>query len=61
MDGLEIIILSEVSQRKANIIRDHEYMEANLKKYRRTYKTEADATILKPNVWLPKGNMLWEG
>ena len=53
--ALEIIILSEVSQRKSNIIY-HLYVES--KKYDTNeliYKTETESQISKSNLSLPKG------
>jgi len=47
------IILSETSQRKISYGITYIW---NLKKlYKRTYKTETDSKISKPNLWLPKG------
>ena len=40
---LEIVILSEVSQRKKNIIRYHLYMESFKKRSKWTYTTEIDS------------------
>ena len=53
---LEIIMLSEVRQKKTNI-RYHSYVESNLKydTNELIYKTETDLPILKTNLWLPKG------
>ena len=54
----ETVILSEVSQRKTNIVY-HSYMESNFFLKKETneliYKIEADLQILKINLWLPKG------
>ena len=53
---LEIIILSEVSQTKTNIIRCHLYVESNKNDTNELfYKTETDSQISKSNLWLPKG------
>ena len=49
---LEIIILSEVSQRQ---ILAHKCVESNRNDNNRTYKTEIDSKISKPNLGLPKG------
>ena len=49
---LEIIILSKVTQ--TNNIGDHYNVESNKKWYKRTYKTETDSNILKPNSCFPK-------
>ena len=58
---LEIITLSEVSQRKTNIIY-HSYVESNLKKANELiYKTETELQISKTNLWLPKGKRSREG
>ena len=59
---LEIIILSEISPRKTNIIY-HSYVESNLKNNTNEliYKTETDSQILKTNFWLPKGKHGGEG
>ena len=57
MMDLEIITVSEVNQRKTNIIWYHLYVESNLKNDTNelTYKTETDSHISKSNLWLPKG------
>ena len=53
---LEIIILSEVSQRKTNIIWYHLYMESLKNDTNElVYKTETDSQIQKTNLWLPNG------
>ena len=53
---LKIIMLSEASQRKTNIICYHLYVESN-KNYTNEliYKTVIDSQISKSNLWLPKG------
>ena len=60
---LEMIILSEVSQTKTNIIRYHSYVESNFKNdiNELIYKTETDSKISKTNLWLPKGKCGGEG
>ena len=59
---LKIIILSEVSQTKTNIIWYHSFMESNFLKNdinELTYKT--DSQILKTNLIVTKGEMwVWE-
>ena len=50
---VEIVILSEVSQTKADIIWYHLYMESW--KSELIYKTKTDSQILLKNLWLPKG------
>ena len=54
--GLEIIILTEVSQKKTNIVWYY-YLWNLLKNYRNEfiYITERDSQTLKTNLWLPKG------
>ena len=61
--ALEIIILSEVNQRKTNITWYHSYMKPNLKNETNelTNKTETDLQISKPNLWWPKGKRGGEG
>ena len=55
--NLETIILSEVSQRKTNMIRYHscgiQFCKNDINEL--TYKTETDSQISKTNLWLPKG------
>ena len=51
---LEIIILNEVSQRKANIIRYHLYVESKKNTNEFIYKTEIDSQTSKTNLLLPK-------
>ena len=52
---LEIIILSEVSQRKTNTIY-HLYVESKKNDTNELiYKTETNSQISKTNLWLPKG------
>ena len=63
---LKIIILSEVSQTKTNIIWGHSYVESNFLKKRTKrneliYKTETDLQISKTILWLPKGKQTWRG
>ena len=53
--GLEGVILSEVRQRRRNIIRHPLYVASKKKWYKRTYKTERDSQTLKSNLWLPGG------
>ena len=60
--GLEIIIPSEVSQRKTNIVCYYLYVESN--KYDTkdlTYKTETNSWTWKSNLGLPEGKPWWEG
>ena len=59
---LEIIILSEVSQRKTNIIWHHLYVESQKNDTNELiYKTETDSQTQKTNLWLPKGKAEGEG
>ena len=60
---LEIVILSEVRQRKTNIIWHHLPVESKKKNGRNEliYKTETDLQISKTNLWLPKGKSSGEG
>ena len=52
---LEIIILSEISQRKTNIIWYHIYVESK-KMIQWTYiQNRNRPTDIKSNLWLPKG------
>ena len=53
---LEIIIISEVSQRQISC--DITYMWHLIKNDTNEliYKTETDSQILKSNLWLPRGN-----
>ena len=51
---LEIIILSEVRQRKINIRRYHLYVEEKKDTNELMCRTETDLQTLK-NLWLPKG------
>ena len=54
---LELIILSEVSQTKINIIWYHSYVESDFLNdiNELIYKTETDSQISKKKLWLPKG------
>ena len=55
---LKIIILSEVRQRKTNVLRYHLHVESKKKKKSTNellYKTEIDSQSSKTNFWLPKG------
>ena len=54
---LEVIILSEVSQkRKTNIVWYHFHVDSKKNDTNELiYKTEIDSQILKANLWLPKG------
>ena len=60
MDGLDIIILSEVSQIRKD--KYHITYTWNLKKKKKKdtneliFKTEIDSQTSKTNLWLPKGN-----
>ena len=56
---LEIIIFSEASQTKSNIIC---YLHVDSKKWYKwtMYKTEIDSQTQKTNLWLPKGIAGWE-
>ena len=57
---LKIIILSEVSQIKTNIICYHSFMESNFLKNdinELTYETETDSQILKTSLIVTKGDM----
>ena len=58
---LEMIILSELSQRKTNIIYNlcAESKENDTNEL--IYKTETDSQIQKTNLWLPKGKGPWGG
>ena len=57
---LEMIILSEVSQRKINILWYHLHVESNKNSMNGLiYKTEIE--ILKANLWLLKGILGWVG
>ena len=49
---LKIIILSEVSQRKTNVIH-HLLVESKHNKNEFSYKTETDSQTWKANLWLP--------
>ena len=59
---LEIIILSEISQRKARTPLYHLYVESKKNDTNELiYKTEIDSQTQKTNLWLPKqkwGNIL---
>ena len=56
-----VIVLSEVSQRKTNIIWYHLYVECK-KSYKLTfYRTETDLPTQKTNSWLPKEKVVMEG
>ena len=58
----EIIILSEVSQRKTNIIWHHLYVESQKNDTNELiYKTEIDSPTKKRNFWLLKGKCWGEG
>ena len=58
---LDIIILSEVSQTKANIIWYHLYVKSNKNDTKElTNKTETNSQISKPILWLSQGK-LWGG
>ena len=59
---LEIITLSEVSQRKKNITWYNLYVESK-KNYTNEliYKTETDSQTQKMNSWLTEGKGGWEG
>ena len=52
---LEIIILSEVRQRKTNIIRCHLHVYVKYDTNELIYKTETDSQTQKTNLWLLKG------
>ena len=52
---LEIIILSEVSQRKTNIIWYDLMQNLKYDTNELIYQTEIDSQTLKTNLWLPKG------
>ena len=56
---LEIIILSEVRQRKTNIIWYYLYVESNKKNDTNEliYKTETDSQISKSNLQYQRGNV----
>ena len=56
---LEIIILSEVSQRKPNIIRYGLYVEYKNSTQELIWKTEIQSQVQKTNLWLPGGK--WGG
>ena len=59
---LEIIVLSEVRQRKTNIIWYHLYVESKENESNELiYKTETDSQTLKTNLCLPKGKHGGEG
>ena len=55
---LEIITLTEVRQRKTNIIRYCLYVESKKKMIHVSlfYKVETDSQTQKTNLWSPKGN-----
>ena len=53
---MEIIILTEVSQRKTNIMWYHLHMES-LKKCKLTSLQNRNRLTKKKNLWLPKGTM----
>ena len=60
---LEIIILSEVSQTKTNIIYDL-YVESKKRTNELFHSAETDSQSLKTNLWLPKGTgggEVWPG
>ena len=52
---LEIIILSEVRQRKTNIIWYHFYVESKKMIQMNLFTKQIDSQSLKTNLWLPKG------
>ena len=61
MDGPEIVILSEVSQKEkdkyhVNLI--HGILKKN-DTNKLIYKTEIDPQTYKANLWLPKGKGVW--
>ena len=59
---LEIITLSEVSQRKKNITWYNLYVESKKNyTYELIYKTETDSQTQKMNSWLTEGKGGWEG
>ena len=64
---LEILILSEVSQRKTNIIQYHIYVESTTKDMKELNgKTETNSQVSKPILWLSQvkplgGGKNWEG
>ena len=59
---LEIIVASEVNQRKTNIILNHSYVGYNKSDTKELiHKTETDSRTLKPNLWLPNGKHQGEG
>ena len=51
---LEIIILSEVSQRKKNTTLYRLYVESKKKNHMNSYKREIDPQTQKTNLWLSK-------
>ena len=53
---LEIIILSEVSQRQTSCDITHMWSLMKNGANELIYKTETDSQILKSNLWLPRGN-----
>ena len=59
---LKIILPSEVSERKTNVIRDHYYVESNKNDTKELIlKTETDSKILIPNSYLRKRKHWTEG
>ena len=59
---LELIILSEVSQTKTNIMWYHLFVDdKNNDTNEHIYKIETDLQILKRHLWLPKRKRVGEG
>ena len=57
----ERLLLSEVTQRKTNIVRHHGDVGSDMERCGiLVHQTETDSKTLKPHLRLPKGK-LWEG
>ena len=61
MDGPEIIMLSEISQRKASTVCFHLYVESKQKKTNEHNKTETDSQMQRANQWLSVEKGVGEG
>ena len=57
---LEIFILSEINQTERQVSYEITNTWNLIKNDMKTYKTNTESKISKPNLWLPKGKCWWE-